>query len=233
MKHILAPSMMCADIANMEQTLQAFERSGIDYLHIDIMDGSFVPNITLGTSYVKQLREISKIPLDIHMMTNTPEDKLSWFDIRPGEIVSVHAESTLHLQRTLQMIKALGAKALVALNPATPLQILDYVIDDIDGVLIMTVNPGFAGQKLVPQTLYKIQAVWDLANKNGRDNFILEVDGNVSIPNACKMAKCGANAFVLGTSAAFLPEVPTDEAIVSFKEQLDACMVVQDIHFAN
>jgi ribulose-phosphate 3-epimerase len=220
MKSKLSPSMMCAGITELGKTLRIFEESGVEYLHIDVMDGSFVPNFMLGTDYVKQLRDLSRIPLDVHLMIERPEDKIDWFDFRPGECVSVHAESTRHLQRALQRIKDRGASARVALNPATPLSALDYVWDDIDGVLIMTVNPGYAGQKLVPQTLQKISDCKKMAAAAGRPDIEIEADGNVSLENAVKMARAGADIYVLGSSSLFVKDLPLDAAITKIRQAI-------------
>lgn len=195
--------MMCADIAEIKSTLKTFEECGIEYLHIDIMDGAFVPNFTLGPDYCKALKKMTNIPLDIHLMVEKPERFLDIFPIGFGDYVAVHVESTPHLQRALAMIKAKGAKAMVAINPATPISALDYVLPDIDGVLVMTVNPGFAGQKLVPQTLEKIQQVRAYLDRKGYAHVEIEVDGNVSFENATKMSTAGANIFVAGTSSVF------------------------------
>ena len=203
MKKQISPSMMCADIAEIKSTLKTFEECGIEYLHIDIMDGAFVPNFTLGPDYCKALKKMTNIPLDIHLMVEKPERFLDIFPIGFGDYVAVHVESTPHLQRALAMIKAKGAKAMVAINPATPISALDYVLPDIDGVLVMTVNPGFAGQKLVPQTLEKIQQVRAYLDRKGYAHVEIEVDGNVSFENATKMSTAGANIFVAGTSSVF------------------------------
>ncbi len=200
---LISPSMMCADLVALSDTLAVFEKTGIDLLHIDIMDGVFVNNFTLGTDYCRSMRRISKIPLDLHLMITEPEKKLSWFDIQPGEWVSVHAESTLHLQKALSEIRALGAHPMVALNPATPLSVLDYVLDDIDGVLIMTVNPGFAGQKMIPAMRSKITDCRAYLDACDKDHIRIEVDGNVSFENAKKMRRAGADVFVGGTSSVF------------------------------
>ena len=199
----LSPSLMCLDYLKFGETLRTFEDEGIEYLHVDIMDGSFVGNFTLGTDFCKTLRRTTPVPLDLHLMIERPEEKLGWFDIQPGEYVSVHAEATVHLQKTLSAIRAAGGKPMAALNPATPLCALDYVIDDLDGVLIMTVNPGFAGQKLIPATLEKIRACREYLDAHGRPDAEIEVDGNVSFENAKKMAAMGADLFVGGTSSIF------------------------------
>lgn len=195
--------MMCADYRGFSELLKTFKDTGIEYLHIDVMDGVFVKNFTLGTDYCERLRDMTDIPLDIHLMITEPEYKIDWFKPRAGEYVSVHAESTNHLQRALAAIRSCGAKPMVALNPATPLSTLDYVLDDIDAVLLMTVNPGFAGQKLIPQTLGKIADCRRYLDERGYGSVEIEVDGNVSFENAKKMHDAGANIFVAGTSSVF------------------------------
>ncbi len=206
MKLKLTPSMMCCDFVRLEPQLRVFEQCGIDLLHIDVMDGSFVPNFALGTDYVRHLRRASAIPMDIHLMVEYPERHLDAFDIQSGDYVSVHYESTKHLQRVLAAIKARGAKALLALNPATPVEVAIDVLDDIDGLLIMTVNPGFAGQKMVPHGIEKIRRARAFLDANGKKDAEIEVDGNVSIPNAKLMCDAGANIFVGGTGAVFMSD---------------------------
>ena len=204
MENKLAPSMMCCDFFNLKEQLGAFERCNIELLHIDIMDGSFVPNFALGTDFVKQLKAATKIPLDLHFMVEYPERHLDSFAIGEGDYVSVHYETTKHLQRVLATIRQKGAKALLAINPATPIEVAADVLDDVDGVLVMTVNPGFAGQKMVPHSIEKIARVREFLESHGRADAEIEVDGNVSIPNAKMMKAAGANIFVAGTSAVFM-----------------------------
>ncbi len=220
MTNKISPSMMCADIAKISAIINDFERTGVEYLHIDIMDGSFVPNFTLGTDYCKALKKITKIPLDIHMMVNDPESKLSWFPIEEGDYVSVHLESTKHLQKALSQIRERGGKPMVALNPATPICMLESVLEDIDGVLLMTVNPGFAGQKLVESTLKKIAQLRKYLDENGYERVEIEVDGNVSFENAKRMKAAGANIFVVGTSSVFNPAFSLSEGIGKMREAI-------------
>ena len=216
----IAVSMMCADIMKLGETIKAFEENGIEYLHIDVMDGVFVPNLQLGVDYIKQLRKSSRIPLDIHLMITEPENKLEWFDIKEGEMVSIHYESTKHVQRALAVIKQKGAKAVLALNPATPLAVLEDCLPDIDAVLIMTVNPGYAGQPLVGQTLGKISRLRKWLDETGYGSIQIEVDGNVSFENAKKMRTAGADIFVAGSSSVFYKEMTLENAISKLRENI-------------
>jgi ribulose-phosphate 3-epimerase len=194
----IAPSVMCADFLRLEKTLRLFEALNVEYLHVDIMDGSFVPNYTLGTDFVRALRAAASIPLDVHLMIDEPERKIDWFGFRPGEYVSIHYEATKHVQRALARVKDTGAKAMLALNPATPLCVLEDVLPDLDGVLLMTVNPGYAGQRLIPQIIDKIARLRAMA-----PDIEIETDGNVSFENAKRMRAAGATLFVAGSSSVF------------------------------
>jgi len=210
--------MMCADIGALKETLALFEKHEIDYLHIDVMDGVFVPNLMLGTDYCRRLRSMTSIPLDVHLMVVDPEPKIAWFGPQPGEYVSVHAESTKHLHRAVQMVKATGAKALAALNPATPLSAVEYVLEDVDGVLLMLVNPGYAGQALISETIRKISELRALADARGLHDLVIQVDGNISFESAPKVIDAGADCLVLGSSSIFTKDLPFEEAIIKFKE---------------
>lgn len=209
----ISPSMMCCDLCELKPTLEQFELLGIEYLHIDIMDGVYVPNYTLGTDYVRMLRGCTDIPMDLHLMIMNPEAKLDWFDIRPGDYVSVHYESTLHIHRAIQKIKEKGAKAMLAINPGTPAACVGELADELDGVLVMTVDPGFAGQTMVPQTLKKLAELKKWLKKSGHENLEVEVDGNVSYENAKKMRESGADIFVAGTSSIFTKQASLEQSI--------------------
>lgn len=212
-----SPSMMCADITDLKNQVAELERSGAAYFHIDIMDGHFVPNLMLNSAFVQTLRQLSPIPIDYHFMVERPENMLSWFDIHPGDIVSIHVESTPHVNRALQYVRQQGAKALAAINPATPVCLLDSLWDDIDGVLVMTVNPGYAGQKLVESTLPKIRQVCLAARRQGKPDMLIEVDGNVNYPNATKMRQMGANLFVTGSSSVFRKDCTIEEGMARLR----------------
>ena len=220
MTNKIAPSIMCAPAYQVAEYVADMEKNNIELVHIDIMDGSFVQNYTLGTNFVKELKAKTHIPLDIHLMIEEPEKKLEWFAFGEGDYVSVHFEATRHLQKALAAIRARGAKALVALNPATPLSALDSLLDDVDGVLLMTVNPGFAGQKLVKSTLKKIEKLRKYLDAEGYSHLEIEVDGNVSFENAKPMHDAGANIFVCGTSSVYAPGATTEENIRRFRQRI-------------
>lgn len=194
---------MCVDFMRLQETLMAFEKLGIEYLHVDIMDGCFVPNYTLGSDFCRALKDACGIPLDIHLMITQPERKLDWFPFGKGDYVSIHYEATPHPIRALQAIRRQGGKSMLALNPATPVDVLESCLDDLDAVLIMTVNPGYAGQKLIPRTIDKIRKTRAFLDERGYDHIEIEVDGNVSFENAAKMRSAGADIFVAGSSSIF------------------------------
>jgi len=214
----ISPSMMCVPITEIAESVRIFEDFGIEYLHMDIMDGSFVPNFTLGTDYVRQLRRLTKIPLDLHFMVEKPEDKLDWFDIQAGDFVSVHYESTRHLQRVCAKIREKGAKSMVALNPATPLCVLEDILPDLDGVLIMAVNPGFAGQRIIPQMEQKVAKLRKMLDSGGFCNVEIEVDGNMSRENSQKMRAAGADIFVGGSSGLFVEGRGLAECVAEYAD---------------
>ncbi|MCI8662767.1 MAG: ribulose-phosphate 3-epimerase [Hungatella sp.] len=220
MQPCISASIMCADLMNMEYHLKELERCGCEYIHVDIMDGVFVPNYTLGTDFIRQLHQTTKIPLDLHLMVEAPEDKLDYFELFPEDVVSIHVESTRHLQKALSKIRKRGAKASAALNPATPVCYLDYLYDDLDMVLVMTVNPGFAGQKMIPSTLEKITQIKKRLTERGRRDVPVEADGNVSFENAVKMAKAGADIFVAGTSSIYRQELPFEDCVKEFRKAI-------------
>jgi ribulose-phosphate 3-epimerase len=196
---LIAPSILSADFARLKDEVQAVEAAGADWIHVDVMDGHFVPNITIGPPVVASLRKITKLPLDVHLMIENPDAFVPAFRSAGADWMSVHAEATHHLQRTLSFIRQSGAKPSVALNPATPLYVLDHVWSDIEMVLVMTVNPGFGGQAFLPEMLQKITSLKKKAERMA-PNVRIEVDGGVSPKNAKELAGAGASVFVSGSA---------------------------------
>ena len=203
----ISASMMCSDLVDLKETIKIFEEEGIEHLHIDMMDGNFVPNFGLGVDYIRGLRKLTSIPLDLHLMIKDPEYKLQWIGIKETDIVSIHYESSFQVQRVLDWLAPYGCKRFLAINPATPINALEEVLDYIDGINLLMVNPGFAGQKIVPSTMKKAQKVMDLLKQENRDDIIVEVDGNITPENAKRLRGIGASIFVAGTSAIFKGDV--------------------------
>jgi ribulose-phosphate 3-epimerase len=198
----ISPSMMCADFLHLARDLEALEAGGVDYLHVDVMDGSYVPNFTLGPDFCKALAKGSKLPLDIHLMVESPERHIPSFAAFPGCIVSIHPETSRHPLRTLELIRSLGARAGIAIDPAMPIAAVTEMLPYVSLACVMTVNPGYAGQKLVPTTLAKVRKLADLVKERGLDVEI-EVDGNVSWENIPRMVEAGAQVLVAGSSSLF------------------------------
>ena len=214
----LAPSMMCADFLRLGDQLQEMEAAGVDLLHFDIMDGHFVPNITLGTLVLEQLRPATKLVFDAHLMVEEPTWLVPEIIKAGADMVSVHVEACTHLQRTLGLIRSLGAKAGVALNPATPLESIKYVLDDIDYVLIMSVNPGYAGQSFVPAARQKACDLKEMLFHTNR-NIEIQMDGSIRPSNLPELVAAGASNFVLGSG--FFGKYPTmQEGVAAFRGAL-------------
>lgn len=199
----LSVSMMCANLVDLEYTIRILEHEKVDYLHIDVMDGEFVPNFGLGVDYIRGLRELTSIPLDIHLMIKNPEYKLQWLGIKKDDIVSIHYESTYQVQRALDWLKPYDCKRFLAINPATPIYALEEVLDYIDGINLLMVNPGFAGQKMILSTISKAKRLHDFLAAKGKEDITIEVDGNISKENAGILRNYGASIFVIGTSGLF------------------------------
>lgn len=195
--------MMCSNLVDLAKTIDIFQQKKIERLHIDVMDGAFVPNFGLGVDYIRGLRDLTDIPLDIHLMITDPEYKLQHIGIKETDIVSVHYESTYQVQRVLDRLRSYGCKCFLAINPATPIYVLEEVLDYLDGINLLMVNPGFAGQKIVPSTLKKAEKLQNFLREHNKEDIALEVDGNITPENAAKLKMCGANIFVAGTSSIF------------------------------
>jgi ribulose-phosphate 3-epimerase len=199
----IAPSILSADFTRLGEEIAAIEAAGSDYVHIDVMDGSFVPNITLGPLIVQAVRRVTSLPLDVHLMIAEPDRYIPSFAQAGADIIVVHAEATSHLHRTVQMIKSQGVRCGVALNPATPLNVLDYVLEDLD--LVLTVNPGFGGQSFIEACIPKIQALRGIMDRRGLEAE-LEVDGGVKTDNIARISHAGADVFVAGSALFHSPD---------------------------
>jgi len=195
----IAASILSADFARLGEEIAAVERGGADLLHVDIMDGHFVPNLTMGPPVVRSIRKVAKVPLDVHLMIEEPDRYLDAFVEAGAAMISVHVEVLPHLHRTIQAIKALGAQAGVAINPSTPVVALEEVAADLDHVLVMSVNPGFGGQTFIPRSESKIRAIRSLLHREG-SRASIEVDGGVDRTNAARLVDAGVSILVAGNS---------------------------------
>ena len=212
----ISTSMMCADFLHLERVLRELETSGADYLHFDIMDGHFVPNFTMGPDILKSIRGETDIPFDTHLMVYEPERYVETFIQAGSDLVVIHVEACRHLHRTIELIKQNGAQAGIATNPATSLSALDYLLDAVDLVLIMAVDPGFAGQNMVPSAIGKIRQLKHRIYEAGLDVKV-QVDGNVSFENAPKMVSAGADILVAGTSSVFRKDMTIAEGMKALR----------------
>jgi len=215
----IAASIMCADQLRLKEELDRLEQAPVDLLHCDVMDGIYVPNLAMGPYVLEQIRNHTRIPLDIHLAIIEPERYIREFaDLRPAYI-SLHVEATNHIHRAISMIKGYGVKAAVALNPSTPLSRIEYVLKEVDMVLVMTVDPGFAGQRFIPETYKKIRDLKELCDEKGL-NPLIEVDGNINKDTIPPAVEAGANVLVAGTSSIFKGE-GSDYALLC-REMLDS-----------
>lgn len=195
----IAPSILSANFAKLGEEILDVERGGADYIHVDVMDGHFVPNITIGPLIVEAIRPITKLPLDVHLMIENPDQYIEAFAKAGADYITVHVEACPHLHRTIQLIKSFGIKAGVVMNPATPVASVQHIIEDVDMVLLMTVNPGFGGQKFIHSVLPKIAEVKELANRFNPD-LEIEIDGGVNEETAKLCIEQGANVLVAGSA---------------------------------
>jgi len=195
----IAPSILSADFARLGEEIKAVEEGSADYIHIDVMDGHFVPNITIGPFVVEAVRRITTLPLDVHLMIESPERSIPHFAAAGSDIITVHAEACPHLHRTVQQIKELGVRAGVSLNPSTSVTVLDHILEELDLVLVMSVNPGFGGQRFIPSSLKKVREIKERLDAGGC-KAELEIDGGIKIANIGEASRAGADVFVAGSA---------------------------------
>ena len=214
----LAPSILSADFSRLEQDVRSIEKGGAHLIHVDVMDGHFVPNISFGAAVMKSLSGKTALPFDVHLMIEDPDKYLEDFMTDTTRFITVHQEACVHLHRTIEHIKSLGTGAGVSINPATPLYVLEDILTQVDMVLIMTVNPGFGGQKLIPQAVDKIRILDEIRRDRGLD-FLIEVDGGVTLDNVEEVADAGTDIIVAG-SAVFKAE-DTEKTVSEFCKKLE------------
>lgn len=200
LQHLIAPSILSADFARLGAEIQEVEAAGADWIHVDVMDGHFVPNMTIGPLIVQAIRPVTRLPLDVHLMIENPDMYIPAFAKAGADYITVHAEACTHLHRTVSFIREHGAKPGVVLNPATPIQVLEHVLHDLDLVLLMTVNPGFGGQKYIPAVTAKIAAMRRMLDEQGLHHVPIEVDGGVNEATAPLVAAAGAQVLVAGNA---------------------------------
>ncbi len=196
---LIAPSILSADFSRLGEEVKAVEQAGADWIHVDVMDGHYVPNITIGPLVVEAVKRATELPLDVHLMIENPDQFLEDFAMAGSALITVHVEACVHLHRTIQAIKAWGIKAGVSLNPATPLSSIEWIMEDVDLVLIMSVNPGFGGQEFIPQALQKIKDLKPMISSKN-PNVLIEVDGGINQKTIRSVAEAGADVFVAGSA---------------------------------
>ena len=195
----IAPSILSADFSRLGDEIRDVESAGADYIHIDVMDGHYVPNITIGPMIVEAVKRSTRLPLDVHLMISNPDQYIGVFRQSGADIITVHAEAVDHLHRSVQSIREAGSRTGVSLNPATPLQVIEYILDELDMVLVMTVNPGFGGQEFIPEVVPKIERLREMIQQRGL-NTEIEVDGGINLDTIGLVSAAGANIFVAGSA---------------------------------
>jgi len=216
---LIAPSILSADFARLGDEVKAVEAAGADWIHADVMDGHFVPNISFGPLVVEAVRRITKLPIDVHLMIENPDDYIPAFAKAGADCISVQSESCVHLNRSIQLIRESGAKPGVVLNPSTPLQTVDWILEDVDYVLIMSVNPGFGGQAFIPNSLEKVEQLRHMI-QNRKLNTLIEIDGGINEKTISAVAKAGADIFVAGS--AIFGSRNYSETLSIFRKKMDS-----------
>ncbi len=222
-KKLLAPSILAGDFSNLEREIKEVEEAGADIIHLDVMDGRYVPNITIGPPVIESIRKVTKLPFDAHLMIVEPEKYVDDFISAGVNMISFHMDATIHAHRLVDHLKSRGIITGVAVNPATPINTLEEIIHYIDFVLIMSVNPGFSGQKFIPQVLGKIPKLKKLMEETGRTDLIIEIDGGINKDNIREISELGVDIFVAGSSIFGAPD--KKEAIRVLKERMNTVMV--------
>ncbi len=219
-KYYLSASLICANQINIERDIKLLEKGKIDYLHFDAMDGNFVPRYGMYSEQLSAIKKITNIPVDVHMMIEEPQRYIDEFITAGADIIAVHAEACKHLHHTLKKIKDSGIKSGVVLNFATPLNVLDYLLDYVDMVELMAINPGIVGHKIIPEIYKKISDLKNIIIKSGK-KIIIEIDGGVNPDTAPEMIKAGADMLVCGTSSIFKPDITVDKKIIEFRNHIN------------
>ncbi len=220
MKKLLSASVMCADLLNMGKSVSDLKEAGIDWLHIDIMDGCFVPNITLGFDLVNSIKKATDMPLDVHMMVSEPERFFDRMTLSGNDIICIHYEACENASEALSLIKKKGCKVGFAINPLTPVETIKEFAESVDMILVMTVTPGFAGQKMFEGAEEKVKKCREILDGMGLSHIPIQVDGNISFENGAKLSKAGADIFVQGTSSLFMKDKTIKEAAEEFRKVL-------------